>query len=226
MLKSALWKLLLLVSPDRYEKRKARRFGHTYPDVFDTTRSIFIHIPKAAGTSVAMALYGRNFAHTTWRDWRELNPKKFNAYFKFAIMRDPVARFVSAFHYLRNGGMNAQDKDFGERVLKNFRDANELAKALVEPVLQRSILGWCHFRPQADYVADEHGQPQMDLILRFENLDEGFDRVAHRLCGEVRKLPHLNTTRDRPEPVLDKDARDVLECIYRRDFVLWQKHAA
>src|SRR5262245_10579050 len=151
--KSALWKLLLWVAPQRYQEEKARRLGVTFPEFFDATRSIFVHVPKAAGTSVSLALYGMQVGHRTWREWRELNPRKFNTYFKFAVVRDPIARFASAFYFLRGGGMNAHDREFAERVLKQFAGPNELAKALVDYDLQRLVLGYQHFRTQADYVA-------------------------------------------------------------------------
>jgi len=225
MVKKALWSLLLFVAPDLYEKRKSRNLRIKFPEAFDTTESIFVHIPKAAGTSVAMALYGMQVGHWTWRQWRELNPVKFRKYFKFAIMRDPVDRFVSAFYYLRGGGMNASDKQFGDSILMAYPNANAFAKALVDYELQRKVLAWKHFRRQADYVADERGKPQTDAILLFENLDAEFASVAGRINPGVQSLPCLNKTAEKPDVGLDKDALDVLECLYRTDFTLWHEHA-
>jgi hypothetical protein len=173
-----------------------------------------------------MALYGRQIPHASWREWRQFNPSKFKRYFKFAVLRDPISRFASAFYYLRSGGMNSSDKEFGERVLKPFADPNELAKALIDLELQRVILHWWHFRPQADFVADERGRPQIDLMLRFENLNEAFEAITRKLNVQGCKLPRLNATRERGEPVFDNEALEVLKCLYRTDFLLWQNHTA
>jgi len=226
MVKRALWNALLFVAPHLYEQRKTRNLGFPFPDYFDRTQSIFIHIPKAAGTSVAMALYGMQVGHRTWREWRELNPIKFRKYFKFAIMREPASRFISAFYYLRSGGMNASDKAFGDTVLGTFSDPSAFAKALVDNQLQRQVLNWRHFRRQADFVADERGLPTTDRLLRFENLEGSFDSISRRVNDNVKSLPRLNETTNKPEMKLDKGAVDVLECLYRTDFALWREHAS
>jgi hypothetical protein len=38
------------------------------PEPFLRTRSLFIHIPKAAGTSIVMELYGCQVGHRTLRE--------------------------------------------------------------------------------------------------------------------------------------------------------------
>jgi hypothetical protein len=221
-----IWRMLFCVSPQQYERLKAKRVGFAYPDYFDATKSIFIHIPKAAGTSIAMALYGRQIHHHDWQVWHNLNPKKFNDYFKFAVVRDPVSRFHSSFYFLKNGGMNAADKQFADTVLKDFESPDALARALVDLNVQNPVLDWWHFRPQADFVADEHGQSKMDLLIRFENMDAGFKHVAQRLNCKSVALPHLNKTKIQPEVNLEKEARDVLGCLYRKDFILWEEHSS
>lgn len=223
-LKRAYWKTLLTVAPSEYEKQKAVRLGFAYPEYFDATQSIFIHVPKTAGTSIGMALYGRQIPHRTWRDWRNLNPRKFNRYFKFAVMREPIARFQSAFGYLKQGGCCDTERDFADTVLRPFANINELARAMIDVGLQQRILSWEAFRPQCDFVADPLGTPQVDLLLRYENIARGFEQVADRLnCGTVR-LPRLNATHWERETV-DHDAREILDCLFRKDFMLWETYA-
>jgi hypothetical protein len=226
LLRRAFWKALFLLSSDLYEKRKSRRYGFGYPDFFNATRSVFIHIPKAAGTSVGLALYGRQVGHMDWNVWYEINPKKFEQYFKFSIIRNPISRFNSAFHFLKQGGMNVADKEFSDTVLKDFESPGALGKALIDPHLQEKVLDWWHFRPQAYFIADEQGRSKMDLLIRFENMEAGFRQVAQRLHCESVVLPHLNKTKDRPEEILEKEAVEVLACLYRKDFILWEKHAS
>jgi len=226
LLKKALWNVLLLLSPRIYEQRKSRNREGGYLPVFDATRSIFIHVPKAGGTSIAMALYGRNIPHATWHEWYDLNPNKFRDYFKFAIVRHPISRFVSAFNFLKTGGMNEQDQQFANRVMNRFADANQLAKAMMDFPLEEEILRWWHFRPQVEFVADEAGGSKMYLLIRFENIDGGFAYIVLRHNYHWLGFRHLNKTRLQNNSPLDKEACQVLSAIYRRDLMLWENQAS
>jgi len=226
LVKRAFWNMLLLASPQLYEKTKGRKPGEGYLPAFDATHSIFIHVPKAGGTSVAMALYGRNIPHATWHKWYDLNPKKFRSYFKFAVIRHPIPRFVSAFNFLKSGGMNERDQQFANRVLKRFTDASQLAKAMMDYPLQEEILRWWHFQPQVKFVADEAGRSKMDFLMRLENIDAGFAYILRRLNYQSLELPHLNKTSLQNNSPLDQEACEVLLAIYRRDLMLWENQAS
>ena len=74
-----------------------------YTDEFNKTKSIFIHIPKCAGTSIGEAIYGdKKIGHYTAEDFFYINKSKFNNYYKFTVIRDPLDRCYSAFHYLKS----------------------------------------------------------------------------------------------------------------------------
>lgn len=63
-------------------------------------RAIFIHVPKAAGTSIARALFDEKSKHLALNRYWAFNAAATKAYFKFAFVRNPWDRFQSAFHYL------------------------------------------------------------------------------------------------------------------------------
>lgn len=67
--------------------------------VYDATQTIFIHIPKNAGTSISKALYGLDPWHWTASDLYRINRAKYQAYFKFALVRNPFDRLFSAYRY-------------------------------------------------------------------------------------------------------------------------------
>jgi len=221
----------------RSVKRLLKRFQKRYPkkyailfqwhsstrffEAFEQTQSIFIHVPKTAGQSVAMALYKRGIAHMTWRHWYQRNPRKFASYFKFAVLRDPIARFCSAFDYLKAGGMNDRDKKFAAAVLKRFASVDEFATALADTELQQQVMPWWHFRPQAHFVADEFGRSKMDMLIRLEHLQTGVNQVARKLHLKVPvELPYLNQTPVRRPEELSEEARKILTELYRWDFAL------
>lgn len=70
----------------------------------DEMGCIFVHIPKAAGTSVAHGLFGRGVGHKSIYEYRKIFGADFQEYFKFAVVRNPFSRVVSAYESLRRGG--------------------------------------------------------------------------------------------------------------------------
>ena len=85
-------------------KRFLKQYVFCYTTAHDSRKALFIHIPKAAGTSVSVALFGESqcHGHLMAKRYRFVNKKKFDAYFKFTITRHPVSRFISAFNYLKS----------------------------------------------------------------------------------------------------------------------------
>src|SRR5580658_494468 len=67
-------------------------------------RLLFIHVPKNAGTSIAAALYGRSLGHKTAHFYHTAAVDFFRDAEVFAVLRDPVERFLSAYWFIRNQG--------------------------------------------------------------------------------------------------------------------------
>ena len=226
LLRRIYWQLLLLVSSSRYEKTRAKYNGISFPKGFDTTESIFIHIPKTGGISIATALYGVLIPHYTWQEWRRVNPRKFERYFKFAVVRDPISRFASSFDFLKAGGINATDQEFSRVELASFNKANDFAKALADSAVAARVLQACHFTPQAEFVASRSGRLKVNRLIPFENLSAGFGEVVKLLGEESIQLPHLNKTLERKQVHFDQEARAVLDRVYAMDFKLWREQAS
>ena len=99
----------------------------TLLNAFYKSKTIFIHIPKTAGVSLAKAIYGdvsfeghRSFYFNSIA----LNIRN-EEYFSFTIVRNPFDRLYSAYNFLKKGGMNHHDSlAFKTHLLKfnNFED--------------------------------------------------------------------------------------------------------
>ena len=72
----------------RYRLMELRGRGE-FSHFADEHQCIFIHIPKAAGTSVTLTLFGKGSRHVPWFEYYQANPRKFRKYFKFAFVRIP-----------------------------------------------------------------------------------------------------------------------------------------
>ena len=207
------------MAPGAFDSLRPAVLGAGFPDFFDRTRSVFIHVPKAAGFSISVSLYGQPNEHFTWKEWRRLHPRKFDAYFKFALVRDPFDRFVSAFRFLKVGGMYAWDREFAEQTLAPFAEPGELAEAMVNRPTRQAVLKWLHFRPQCEFVADARGNLKVDALFSFERLAESFEEIKNRISPNCT-LPHLNKTIAPATRPLSARAVQVLKSVYATDFRL------
>jgi hypothetical protein len=75
---------------------------------------VFIHIPKAAGSSVGELIFGTDIiGHYPYFIYEKYNKDFFREFYKFSVVRDPVERFVSAFDFVVEGGKGPADERCG-----------------------------------------------------------------------------------------------------------------
>lgn len=74
------------------------------PKSCKTGMPLFIHVPRCAGVSVSLALYGKHRDHHTAQYFKKLDPDFYASVNTFAILREPVARTLSAFSFVVNQG--------------------------------------------------------------------------------------------------------------------------
>jgi hypothetical protein len=202
-------------SPRFREYDSSRRFG-PFPSEIKDTGYLFIHVPKAAGSSFSLALYGHSFGHHTLAEWQRNYPLSTAGLRAIAIIRDPVDRFISAFTYLKKGGMNAADTEYSRAVIGECVNPSEFAAALLTPAIQKKALttGF-HFRPQVEFVRDRSGSIAVDCLIPFERLDDAATRMAD-ILGRPFHLPHVNKT-DREDGNVTAEARSIIERLYAAD---------
>lgn len=191
-----------IVFPSRYARLQAYRSPEN-KDGFqlshlDDTRCIFIHVPKCGGSSIAKALFGEeHVGHATHRQYRMLFTKEeYLSYFKFAIVRNPWDRLVSAFHYLKGGGNGEADACWAEENLKQFNDFETFVREWL-PSKKLDSTYW-HFMTQAHFTNTEAGIKDLDFIGHFESMASDFKKIADTLGMDV-ELPYLNRSNRRSD---------------------------
>jgi len=184
---------------------------------------LFVHVPKAAGTSIQKALKPYSVekprdrvsklrsrlnmvnrkkpiyfpVHASWHYARKrLGTDEYDKMFKFAFVRNPWDRLVSSYHYVIK---NKAHKRHGKvDSLKDFA-------AYVDYEIQRNKFLQCQM------VTDGSGGLKVDYIGRFENLAEDFKYVCDKI-GVKYDLPHVNKSSHKKykdfydEPLVDKVA--------------------
>ncbi len=191
-----------------------------YNDAFDRHQAIFIHIPKAAGTSVGEALFGPGKStHHHWEFYRSYDARKFANYYKFTFVRNPFDRLVSAYFYLQQTGKRTSRKDrqFRDRHLSGYGSFKEfVCTGLNRP----EIKCWGHFVPQSRFIASDDLEIQVDFVGRVESMTQDFVTVATTL-GLPTQIAHTNKSqRDHFSKYYDSESEGIVREHYRKDFDL------
>jgi hypothetical protein len=183
---------------------------------FDYYRCVFVHIPKSAGVSVSKTLFGNlGGGHKTFQAYQRFFPEAtLDQYFKFTFVRHPYTRVQSAYHYLKQGGMNATDQAWSN---EHLAEVPSFDVFVAEHLARTEIQSWQHFRPQVAYLQDTTGKLRVDFIGRFESLQSDFDQVCEAIGVEARPLRRENWSPPDRNPISAEAKAHIYE-IYREDF--------
>jgi len=152
-------------------------------------KCIFIHVPKAGGTSIeTSSLFEdqRNISgdyvggHLTASEYRDQFPWEFERYFKFSFVRNPFDRLVSAFFHLNNlRATNKYGKKvYNEYILKYNRDFNKFCISFVDNLNINKVT---HFQPQHHFLCDKNGNIIVDFIGKVEDFNRDFNFVKKQI---------------------------------------------
>lgn len=185
----------------------------------DELRTIFVHTPKAAGTSIALSIFGELPYHHTVQDYYVIFGRStFDEYFTFTFVRNPWDRVFSAYNYLTKGGWDEKDKAWSERHLSKYRDFGDFVR---RGLARREVQRFMHFRPQHEFVCDRRGAVAVNFVGYFESVGHDFRKICDHI-GIEATLAHVNesSTRDY-RMAYDDDTRAVVAGIYERDIHLF-----
>lgn len=200
-----------------------RRLGLFFPRYFDDTGVVFVHVPKAAGTSIADSLYGRSINHLTADYYARANPAKFRDYYSFAVVRNPFERLVSAYLYARKGG--TERVPIENPFLYSGSEFDDFTTFFYEWLVRQNEVDFV-FKPQHQFVCDESGQILVDDIFDLSELDVCEEKLSYITKRNIR-FSRLNESRREPvdygrfyaNPGLVKD----VYIYYRADYELLGK---
>ncbi len=197
--------------------REATGIPPVYSQQSRDKKLIFIHIPKAAGSSVGELLLGTDrVGHYPYEIYQKYNPRWFSEFYKISVCRHPFDRFVSAFDYLVTGGKGRADATVGAYLSEFEGGVNEFVIAAFD---EGFALRNAHFYPQHNFVFDKEDKLVVDKLCRLESLDADFKEVSIRFAAG-RNLEYVNRGKRGSSSRLNRVAMDKLYRIYRKDFEL------
>ena len=172
------------------------RLGIFFPHYYRKAGIIFIHVPKAAGTSVAHAIYGRSISHHTAAFFCKADPEAFQRYYSFSIVRNPFDRLVSSFFFAKGGGTP---------LVPVHRPARFQVPEF--ETFESFVRDWLPLNWACDYVF----QPQARFLL-----DERRESVLVQELFEIRDLARCQS---KLECILDRPmSLNSLNMVERADF--------
>ncbi|MBV9330979.1 MAG: sulfotransferase family 2 domain-containing protein [Alphaproteobacteria bacterium] len=211
--------------------------------ISDSRRFVFLHNPKAAGTSIRRALQpydsrsnfywktcrsevlGRELdkAHMAAEDFRAQFPSDFALladYFVFMFVRNPYDRAVSAYNETVERRLSVITTP---RTMRKYIEAlNRFILEKCTPEAIRYDFALRFFIPQeAICVAD--GKSVADYIGRFEDMEGSLDRIASlaglpdTAFGKLRRANARNRS-FQYEDLLSGDTVAHINAVYRGDF--------
>lgn len=184
----------------------------------DEHAAIFIHIPKSGGLSVKRSLGIARTGHADYVSFRAASPRKCREYFKFAFVRNPWDRLLSAYSFLKAGGIPRWDAGLNARLMDGVTGFEQFVLERLELPEVRNAL---HFQPQLRFISDESGMPKMDFVGRVETIEADFGFICTRL-GISAPLQRLNQSSHPPyQSAYTPAMRDVAASVYARDIELF-----
>jgi len=200
---------------EQYRKRSARKYRNA--------GIVFIHIPKAAGTSVCDSLYHGRVGHFTLSEMRQpgkganaqsTDQSGIDGLPTFTVVRDPLARLYSSYRYARDGGGSKgainPDPAYQSKAFRSF------SAFLSEWLIEQELTSLDRvFWPQSRFVEDTRGP--VDFIGKVEDMAQ-VQQWLRSTVSDPLEIPHLNRSRKQDtQPVQESDRRIVKE-LYREDY--------
>jgi len=198
-------------------KKEIVPYYNFYSNAYCRYGVFFIHIPKAAGTSVSSLLYGYDVGHSTVNDYKAIIPlKKFNNINFFAVIRDPVERIISTYHYMKRR-ISIEDESHPFYLFSQHDNVSSLVMdERFEGLVKKNRFFW----PTSHYIqgVDE----SKVVLLRFSHLNEDYLKLA-----DAYKLPKILPNKNKHEgnkQSISENASDHIIKLYHEDYKLLERY--
>jgi len=176
--------------------------------VYHKHKSIFIHIPKSAGSTIHKILDNSE----SYSNHQQLKLNSITRdYFKFTFARNPFDRFVSTYFYFKGYGRDG----VGDVKMGNVVNRYNSFKNFVLNFNKIPSTEWCypHWNEQIHWIHKD-----LDFIGKFENLQADFNIVCDKIRIPKEQLPHVNKSNHKHySEYYDNKTREIIAQRYARD---------
>ena len=184
--------------------------------IYKKKKFIFIHIPKTAGKSVCHLIGVSGARHLTLSQYETyLGRETLEQFYKFTVVRHPLDRLQSAWHYMHSGGnQSKEDHEFRDRWIMPLETFDRFVLDALE---SEEVAKLGKFRPQVDFLKWQDGTISSSVTLcYFESLTADLSRLPKEILVS-EKLPHKNPSKRSDNKISDA-AKQRIKSFYREDF--------
>ena len=183
---------------------------------------IFIHIPKAAGTSIKQSLRSLDsfleWGHQSYFAFNYLlGSQIYQQSFSFAFVRNPWDRLVSEYFYIKNGS-NSKHKEFFHHHLSRFDSFSDF---VIQWLSLKHIYLYSNFLPQYRFITNSVGNIMVSHVARFEQIDTEIDYISSHINYKFNCPVFNASAHDHYRSYYTDKAKEVVREIYRKDIELF-----
>lgn len=191
-------------------------------------KAFFFHIPKTGGVSIVSSIENKCKLESPGHINYDMIIKKYSSkfmdsHFKFAFVRNPFDRFVSAYHYLLQQDKNHRywkyDKNISNK-LKCINDFYSFCNIFLE---DKEINTYHHFKPMHVFIC-QNDKIMVDFLGRYENLEEDFLMLIKKMNIENAHLEKKNTSKHlrwQDYYLENQFCIDLVKNFYEKDFEIF-----
>lgn len=200
------------------ENRAGSFINKKYIANYNKHKIVFIHIPKAAGTSIAGLLYGKRNGHLKAEYVQQQLGVNYKEKYSFSVSRNPYDRLVSAYNFARQG-----ETKHGAITNPGFYQSSvfETFESFVENWLVKQDLNQLDpvFQPQHLFVFKDK-KCLVDELFKVERMEKLEGKLSSLLEKSVRfKKKNQSTYKKRIE--YSPELKNKVYQLYQKDFELF-----
>jgi hypothetical protein len=153
---------------------------------------VLIHVPKTGGTSIRKGIWGSNYEGPTFGEI----PPSWASLFKFAFIRHPLQRFISAWKMFTEGAR-------GDPQWKLPDDARPLSLDAFMDIVEDETIIYDERRRSFEEKIRHHTIPQThpfnclrqaDHIARYEDYEQEVRLICQRVGVHLAQVPRMHVT--------------------------------
>ncbi len=190
------------------------------PRQFRRDGAIFIHVPKCAGSALLDAWLGFQTGHVTAEQYRDADPTFFESAYVFTFVRDPLARFVSAYDHIQTDNLWDYLPEMKRLVDQHGSTVAEVAER-IRPDTDLLALPW--FAPQHTFL-EIRGRLAVNRVFKTESFATDLDVIRGETPIGFRDTASVNRRGDTAVSAADRlgpTGVAHLRRVYDRDFTLF-----
>ncbi|MFM1904631.1 MAG: hypothetical protein RLZZ440_2531, partial [Planctomycetota bacterium] len=179
----------------RLRFHRAARARRLVPRQFRRDGVIFVHVPKCAGSALLDAYLGYQTGHVTAAEYRDADPTLFDRAFVFSFVRNPLARFISAYEHVQTDDLWDYLPEMRRVIDRHGRSLEEVAERL-QPDAELLSLPW--FAPQHSFL-EIRGRLAVNRIFKTESFAADLEVIRAETGLHFRPLAAVNRRGDMAE---------------------------